>query len=176
MKDKITTIEIEGRVANYFGVRQCIIVPNISWGAGIHECDLLIVRKSGAAIEVEIKVSRSDLKKDLDKPHHHNDKRVKELYFAIPDYLKNCIEFIPEHAGILLISRNTRWGYDGLLCEKLRDPTPNKGHTKFTPDEVLNIARLGTMRIWALKRKIINKKRTKIKKQIEADYSQNKLF
>lgn len=45
MKDKITTIEIEERIANYFGVRRCIIVPNISWGMYMHECDLLGCKK-----------------------------------------------------------------------------------------------------------------------------------
>jgi len=44
--NKITTLEIENRVAQYFNPRQNIVVPNISWGMNIHECDLLIVRKS----------------------------------------------------------------------------------------------------------------------------------
>jgi len=78
--DKITTIEIEERVAQYFGPRECIIVPNISWGINIHECDLLIIRKSGYGIEVEIKISKSDLIADAKKGHHHHDRmdRLRE--------------------------------------------------------------------------------------------------
>ncbi len=41
-----------------------IICPNISWGIGInHECDLFIVDKNNFVTEIEIKVSKSDLKK-----------------------------------------------------------------------------------------------------------------
>jgi hypothetical protein len=176
MKDKITTIEIEERIANYFGVRQCIIVPNISWGMNMHECDLLVVRRSGVVIEVEIKVSRSDLKKDLEKGHNHKDDRIKELYFAIPDYLENCIEFIPEHAGILSLSRSGIYGMDILNIKRVREPKPNPHHQKFSQEEILNVARLGTMRIWALKRKLINKKRARARKKIEADYRQRELY
>ena len=74
--DKITTPEIEVRVASFFNPRQNIIVPNISWGVNLHECDLLIIRKSGYGIEVEIKVSKSDLIADAKKPHHHHDIKV----------------------------------------------------------------------------------------------------
>ena len=57
----ITTIEMEVAIAAYFGFRQNIIVPNISWGFMNHEADMFIVRKSGYAIEIEIKRSKSDL-------------------------------------------------------------------------------------------------------------------
>jgi hypothetical protein len=61
-------IHVELAVASYFGIRRHLIVPNVSWGLGLrHECDLLIVRESGFAAEVEIKVSKSDLKKDVEK-------------------------------------------------------------------------------------------------------------
>jgi hypothetical protein len=167
MIDKLTTIEIEERVAQHFGIRQNIVVPNISWGMNIHECDLLIVRKSGYGIEVEIKVSRADLKKDVEKPHHHNDKRIREFYFAIPDYLKDAIEFIPEHAGIIVLSRNYDYG-DYVYCKRIREARINKNCQKFTPEEILGIARLGTMRIWSLKRKIIETRRKKHQHRVKS--------
>ena len=171
--DKITTSEIETRVAGFFGYRQCIIVPNISWGINLHECDLLVIRKSGYGIEVEIKVSKSDLKADAKKGHNHNDRldRLSELYFAIPDYMKDCIEFIPERAGILILSKY----YDGLSLSILRKPIVNKNRRKFNDDEMLKIAHLGTMRIWNLKR-IINSYHKKLRKKKVEDKMQQKLF
>jgi hypothetical protein len=166
MTDKITTIEIEERVANYFSPRQCLIVPNISWGMDIHECDLLIVRKSGYGIEVEIKVSRADLKKDAEKTHHHSDSRIREFYFAIPDYLQDAIDLIPSHAGVIILTRVYDYG-DHLYCRTIRDAKINTKSIKFTPEEMFNIARLGTMRIWSLKRKIIESRRKKVPKQVK---------
>ena len=162
-RPKITTQEIEVRIAAFFGYRECIIVPNISWGINLHECDLLVIRKSGYGIEVEIKISKSDLIADAKKGHNHFDRlnRLSELYFAIPDYMKDCIEYIPERAGIIVLNKHEY----GLGLSILRKPIINKNRIKFTEVEMLKIAHLGTMRIWNLKR-IINgcHKRLRIKK------------
>jgi hypothetical protein len=56
-----TAKEIELRIAYYFGNRSHIIVPNVSWGLMMYECDLLVMPKSGHLYEVEIKVSKGDL-------------------------------------------------------------------------------------------------------------------
>lgn len=102
-------MEIEVAIAKYFGVRKNIIVPNISWGFLTHEADLFIVRKSGYAVEVEIKISRADLINDFKKKHTHNDKqnRISEFYYAMPKdlYLK-CKDLIPENAGIITCEVN----------------------------------------------------------------------
>jgi len=160
--DKITTLEIEKRLAGYFDYRQNVIVPNISWGVNLHECDLLIIRKSGYGIEVEIKISRSDLKADLKKHHNHIDRanRISELYFAIPDYLKDSIEFIPEDAGILILERNKYYHqFNCLKVQRFRKAKINKNRNKFSEDEILKVAHLGAMRIWKLKQDIIEMKR-----------------
>jgi len=164
MIDRLTTIEIEERVAQYFGPRQSLIVPNISWGMDLHECDLLIIGKSGYGIEVEIKISRADLKKDLEKSHNHRDDRIREFYFAIPEYLKDSISLIPEHAGVLILSRTTD---NRLYCRRLRDAVVNRNCTPFTEKEMFNVARLGTMRIWSLKRKIIETRRKKKQRAVK---------
>jgi len=170
--NKITTPEIEVKVASHFNYRQNIIVPNVSWGVSLHECDLLIVRKSGYGIEVEIKVSKSDLKADAKKGHNHHDRldRLSELYFAIPDYMKDCVEYIPERAGIILVSKFDT--YYGLSI--LRSPQINKNRRKFTDKEMLKIAHLGTMRIWNLKR-TLNSYHRKIKKKKTEDLLQQTL-
>jgi hypothetical protein len=170
---KITTPEIEVRIASFFDYRKNIIVPNVSWGVNLHECDLLVIRSSGYGIEVEIKISKSDLRADAKKPHHHHDRmgRISELYFAMPDYMSDCVEYVPEHAGILLISRHDE-RYLGLSI--LRKPTINKNRRKFTNEEILKVAHLGTMRIWNLKRNI-NSYNRKLKKKRITDLSQQTL-
>ena len=153
-----TTIEIEYAVARHFGIRTHLIIPNVSWGFFIHECDLLIVSKSGYLTEVEIKISASDLKKDVEKKHGHKDDRIKNFYFAIPQKLHKdkYIEFIPENAGILIVNER---GYINVW----RKPLINKNAKSISIDDELLLARLGTMRIWGLKKKLIDIKNKSIK-------------
>jgi len=63
----MTSKEIEILVADYFNYRANLIVPNVSWGLGVHECDILVLTKAGYAWEVEIKTSVADVKADLKK-------------------------------------------------------------------------------------------------------------
>ena len=153
---------MEEALSRYFNCRQNIIVPNISWGFFIHECDLLIIRKSGYVLEVEIKISKADLKKDRDKEHNHEDhyKRIKELWFAIPDYLQDSIDLIPKNAGIITVYYN-EWA-EKLYCKALREPVVNTKARNLLENEILKIARLGTMRIWNLKRKLIKNEQNRM--------------
>lgn len=144
---KLKAIDIEIAVVKYFNPRVNLIVPNISWGMFIHECDLLLITKNNYAYEIEIKVSRSDLKKDLEKMHCHKSNKIKKLYFAIPDYMLDAVEFIPERAGIITVSQ-------GMRCHMVRDAKINSDY-KFSDADKFQVARLGAMRIWGLKEKII---------------------
>lgn len=154
--DTYTTPEMELALVQYFDARRNIIVPNVSFGFDIHECDLLILRPSGHAIEVEIKISRSDLKKDQKKWHNHHDRqnRIRELWFAVPDYLGDVQDLIPERAGIMRIRRGEWSGR--LYASKVREAEPDLKAQKLNDQQRLRLTRLGTMRIWSLKRKIID--------------------
>lgn len=145
-----TTAEIEIAVALSFGWRSHLIVPRVSWGLSIHECDLLIVNKSGYAYEVEIKVSRSDLLKDMNKSHNHRDRqlRLRRLWFAVPEKLCDCYEYIPDTAGIFVVDRN------GHVSEIRPAPIQAQAR-KLTETEQYKIARLGTLRMWALKQRLV---------------------
>jgi len=168
-KFDISTEEIESTLANHFGIRQNLIVPNVSWGLGVHECDLLICSKAGYCTEVEIKISASDLKKDLDKYHQHKSKKIKYLYFAIPSYLASSIEYIPNRAGIFIITSQRR-----VFC--IAKPLQNKECRPLTEKEQYEMARLGALRIWNLKNRCTNYKanykamRERIKKLEEEIY------
>lgn len=143
--------QIEYAVAKWIGVRNHIVVPNVSWGLHLHECDLLSISKSGYATEIEIKVSVSDLKRDSSKNHHHHSNRIKFLYFALPKTFVFKEEFVPENAGIISVSEH---GY----CEVMRRPTPNKLAQPFSTQDQLELARLGVLRMWNLKRTLLNPK------------------
>ena len=157
---KLTTLDMELRLIRYFNHRVNTIVPNVSWGLSVHECDLLILTPGNYLTEVEIKVSLSDLRADKLKTHGHANSIISRLYFAIPDYLQEYSDLIPENAGILIARtsdnaprtpglRNKEW-FTGIT--KVREAKFNKFMVK---DSVRNdLQRLGTMRIYGLKDKI----------------------
>lgn len=146
---KLTAKDIEISVAKYMDPRVNLIVPNASWGLGLHECDLLVISKAGYASEIEIKVSKSDLVRDKEKRHQHASERIKALWFAIPYTLLPHVEHVPSNAGILVIRE------DGI-CRTHRKPTLRQAPKKWTPHEMFHAARLAAMRIWGLKIKIRN--------------------
>jgi len=152
MANKITYLDIELAISNHYGIRQHIIVPNcyINFGTNTdHECDLLIIKRSGYAIEHEIKMSKSDLKADFKKKHGHINERLKALYYTMPKELyEECKDLIPDNAGAFSISKYGDRAF--ARCEKV---APKKKCRKMTVEEQLKIARLGVLRMWNLKLK-----------------------
>jgi hypothetical protein len=169
VKHKATAATIELAVAKFFNYRQNLIIPNLSYGAGLHECDLVVLMRSGYAYEVEIKVSATDIKADLKKDHGHESDLIRLFYFAIPEELLPHAVNIPIHAGIIKVSRGlvpeyklTGYGVEktGNMAsldrvEIFRPPHVNKNSRKWTNDERMNLMRLSTMRIWSLKDKLL---------------------
>ena len=149
---------MEIALSRYFNPRKNLIVPNVFWGMFSYEVDLLVVSKSGYATEIEIKVSKQDLIKDKKKRHGHDSYKIKYLYFAIPSYLKDFTEHIPEKAGIIIVS-------DNYFCQRIRKPRINHQY-KFTEQELFKVARLGAIRIWGLKQKILFYKERKIRRRL----------
>lgn len=142
-----TCSEIEVAISNYFDPRNYVIVPNVSWGMFGYELDLcLLNNKSFYAYEVEIKVSKSDLKKDALKQHHHNwnGNMIRGLYFAMPERMRDCIELVPARAGVLLVSETGS-------VDKVRECKPESAK-KWNYEDAYKLARLGTLRVWQMKR------------------------
>jgi len=156
--NKITTIDMELVLVNHFKPRTKLIVPNVSWGLGVHECDLLILSQTGYATEVEIKVSSYDLVKDKKKWHRHDSPKIKYLYFAIPYYIEELIDKIPDRAGVIVVRKSN---YNGkLFCDIVRKPKIHSRY-KFSEEEKYKLARLGALRIWTLKQNIQKLKKEK---------------
>lgn len=145
---------MEFYLANYFKPRVNIIVPNISWGlSGMHECDLFIINPSGFCTEVEIKISLADFKKDFEKKHDHSDERIKNFYYAFPHIIYNknkefIDKMVPDHAGILIVDNKTN-------VKIIKGNKSNNTARKLTDKEILKVAKLGCLRIWNLKKKLI---------------------
>ncbi len=156
MNTTLTIEQIQCAVADVFGVRTNIIVPNVSWGFfATHEADMVVINKSGYLIEVEIKRSWEDFKKDFQKTTTHDEGKVQWKFFAVPASLK---EKVLEY---LAVNQRNDWGViiyyeDGSAWyEKYpnRYGNPNPKNKLFL-EEKLAIARLGCMRIWGLKKKL----------------------
>lgn len=147
MSNYETAFEIEIAIANHFGKRDHTIVPNVSWGMFPYELDLCILNnRSLYADEVEIKISKSDLKRDLKKAHNHdwNQNLIRRLWFAMPENMSNCIEYVPDRAGIILVSAT---GSSRII----REPKINKLAKKWTHEQAFKLARLGVLRFWNIK-------------------------
>lgn len=146
---------MEIALAEHFNSRANLIVPNVSWGMEIHECDLLILTPQSYAWEIELKVDKYDLIKDKEKKHNHNSYKIKYLYFAITNDLLDCKEHIPERAGIIQVYRYVdKWGDLEIACKRIRKAKVNSQY-KFSAKERQRLTMLGAMRIWTLKKRII---------------------
>ena len=145
-----TTQEVETAIVKHFDFVRNVIVPNLYHGMFPYELDLCILNKNMYASEVEIKISRSDLKNDLKKYHKHdrNYNLIKNLWFAIPEKLFKDIDLIPDRAGIFIVKQNGR-----VVVH--RKPIANRLARQWTYELAYKLARLGNMRHWNERRRRI---------------------
>ena len=136
------------------------------------EADILMVTKSGYASVFEIKITKADLKNDLNKKHikdigeivktfggcydafDYYYEKIKHFSYAVPDHLLQAtINQVPEFCGIYYFIERE----NGIPKMKLyRRPKIIKNY-KWSDKEIFDLLRLGTMRIYNLKRKLIKK-------------------
>lgn len=156
---EMTAKHVEIAVANHMNHRVNLIVPNVSWGMGMnYEADIVVLRPSNIAVEVEIKVSRSDIKADIKKRHQHDSPLFKAVYFAVPKRLADDPS-IPTWAGVLSC---TCYEYRGCVYFKaleIRKPRMRKDYAKWTDAQRLKLLHLAAMRVWSMKE-------TQIKKEV----------
>jgi hypothetical protein len=146
----IKTIEMELALFSFFDSRMRVIVPNVSYGMFSHELDLFMLTNSNYGIEIEIKIDKYDLIKDKEKRHGHKSKKLKHLYFAVPNYLVQYQEHIPLRAGIISVTREKN---DYLQVEIIKKPQATSAY-QFTDLECYKIVRLASYRLWKHKREL----------------------
>ena len=148
---KLHSGHMEVAVAELIGWREHTIVPNVFWGLNLrHEADLLVLDKSGRFTEIDIKISKSDLKADFKKKHDHYTKIIGRLIYAVPDKLvETAKELIPKEAGLISVNWNQ---YLGKFEAKWVYTCRHFKHTE-KPDQktIQKFMHLGCMRIWSLK-------------------------
>lgn len=163
IQPKIHSGHIECAVANLFDFRKYIIVPNVSHGWDIsHEADLLAVYDNKVT-EIEVKISLSDLKADFKKPKHISAlflKNIGRLIYAIPiEIYDKAVEIIPKQYGIITI----KWNGYRYEAQWQRQARHRKDYKGISDNQLINLLRLGCMRIWSLK-SINNRPKRTIKK------------
>lgn len=150
------TLDIEIALMQKIGIRDKLIVPNVSWGMSpgnsrsLHECDLLILSESNYATEIEIKISKGDLKADLLKKHGHSHPYIKYLYYAVPYEMKDfALQNIPIGAGLYTV--RDKWKSGVSMVRKSQTVLQAK---QWSQEDRYKLARLGALRILNLKMKI----------------------
>lgn len=161
---KIITEHIEIAIMEYFDFRKNLIVPNVSNMMGLvpFETDMAVMTKANYVHGFEIKVSKSDLMADFKKKQHiHFDQlnrrgikglerwygKFKTFSYAVPEEMKDCaLDVIPDFCGLYIID-------DKIKLKQIKD-SPTLFNHKWTDEERIYLKKLGTMKIYNLKRAI----------------------
>lgn len=144
--------------------RKCVVlVDNCGWTG--HECDVLGVTTDLRIIDVEVKISRADLKADAKKdkwwqrlgwgcegPRQARrwPPKVWKHYYALPADLWDdaLLAHLPSPAsGVLLLRQNAR-GTVPVIVECRRRATPDRHAVRLTPEQAIDVARLANLRMW----------------------------
>lgn len=131
-----------------------------------HECDMLVLSKSGYLTEIEIKRSWSDFLADFKKGHNHDSELIKYFYYCIPeDLLDKAYDKLQEldvdYSGIITYSENLNIQLHGkrvIVQGEERYIYPAQRHfRKLFLEEQLQIARYGAMRVVRIKESLLRK-------------------
>ncbi len=155
--------------------KKCVvIVPNCNWTG--NECDLLAVTTDLRVIDIEIKISRADLKADAKKEkwwHYlstHDAKqrtfqagelypcgkikiewplRVWKHYYAIPQVIwkPELMDCMPsQKSGVVLLNQPGESRPAHIRC--IRRASPNRDAARLSPESAIDVARLANLRMW----------------------------
>lgn len=162
----MTTLELELALMFDLDYTRNLIVPCVTNMGSIvrFETDLLVLSKSNYATGIEIKVSKQDLRNDLKKKHikaigtpskfDFYFSPLKYFYYAVPEELKDeALNQIPDFAGLYVAKHlQGHVKHIRIYCAK---PADQISKYQWTDKERLELARLGAMRIYNLKRNIL---------------------
>lgn len=148
-----------------------VLVPNCNWTG--NECDVLVVEKNLRIIDIEVKISRADLKADAKKAKWWESlsyaeatargldpwsakipvawpRKVWKHYYAMPKaiWTSELLACVPANSGILLLSEPYAHDTVPVVIQCERQAKPNRDAEKLAPAAVLDIARLANLRMW----------------------------
>ena len=166
MDTKLDIKQIEFAIARRFGVRDNIIVPNVSWGFfRTHEADLLIMSKKGYLTEVEIKRSYNDLLADFKKTTSHYEGKVEHMYYAVPVSIaeKSWKAITESFYGQTVKCGLITYNESGFAKIVVAAPSISsiwnrkKQDHRLSLEEQLQLSRLGVLRYWSMQERILTK-------------------
>lgn len=150
--------------------KHLMMIPKCHWTG--HECDVMTVTENLRIIDIEIKISRADLRADKDKEkwyHRYNwrldgpqvkkdlgadvqrrrewPQKVWKHYVAVPEsvWKDDLFEMLSPQSGVILLRHNTS---GKVVARMLRQAKPNRDAETLSAEQVMNIARLATLRMW----------------------------
>ena len=185
MDTKRDLLEIETALARHdkFNFTKNIVafnVKGISENLPIyHECDMLVLSKSGYLTEIEIKRSWSDFLADFKKKHNHNNYPIiKYFYYCVPLSIYEKVRDKLEerynsrtgndtfnYTGIITYDEDLNFVINGhrfqvFYTDEMKETYPQMlGAKKLYLEQQLELARLGAMRAVTLKENIIKLKK-----------------
>lgn len=152
-----------------FNRKYLVVVPNCTWTG--YECDLLAITPNLRIVDVEVKISRVDLKADarkdkwfhswnykidgpwtIDKTHADRrprdwPKKVWKHYYAMPKdiWRADLVECMPANSGVLLLTERR----GRIEVSSIRVAKPNPDAEKISAENAIDMARLASLRMWA---------------------------
>ena len=143
----------------YIARKGLLIVPRCTWTG--YECDLLAVdRESMKVVDIEIKISRADLKADIKKDkwwsHHWSRDSVRREwppgvwrhYYTLPAEIwkPDLLASIPEKSGVILMTRID--GEQRVSLDLARRAVPDRKVKPIEARDAIDLARLCGLRMW----------------------------
>jgi len=156
----VNEARIQRALAIWINYRSHLCLPNVNGGLGLWsrgEMDFIAITGAGYIIEVEIKCTLADLRREWRsqvKIHKHRrahtvDKGIRRFFICTPASIAQKARFEIEaepllaYAGILSVD-------DEANYVKVLRPAQNlKSARKLRPDEYMKIGHLATMRFWS---------------------------
>lgn len=173
---KLTVSQIQKRVYRACGGLTCEMVPNVSGLFNGFEADLIQITNSSYLREYEIKRSKEDFLADFKKKHFHDDLRIHELIYVLPDKMsgewlrnfchdnyksfKRSFVFWFYHDDSYVVERTNCHYKDGSVYDDeyyftdemrtviIANDIDMKYRRKIHCDELMRLYRLGMIKYW----------------------------
>lgn len=156
-----------------FDRRYLVMIPNCNWTG--HECDLLAITTDLRIVDIEVKISRADLKADAKKekwwhrrwnspfttftggfaqagppcPDMRNTwpPKVWKHYYVLPQEIwkDDLLDCLPSKASGVILL----YQRDGKVCANIkRQAKPNRDAERIDAAAAIDLGRLASLRMW----------------------------